>query len=503
MSNKNGWFSIEEKPSISNTHNNYRPRGNYTPRTVINNNTKISTPEKVIKQDNIDKSYSTPNSEEIRSNNLEQKVHSQTIGKRGPVLEQDTILHETLETFVNSTRLDRIVHTKGFGAFGYFETTESMSKYTEAPFLQKRGQKTPVATRFSLAVSNKGTPDTSRNVRGFSTKFYTEDGIFDLLCNHIPVFLVRDAMRFPEAIKSLSPSPVNNLIEPDIFWGFIATAPEAINFITWLYSDVGTLKSVRHMRSYGVNTYIWKNNEGKRHYIKYHLIPVAGEQYISSQEAVLLAGQNPDISAQDLYDTIAKGTPVEYELKVQIMDPEDENILPFDPLDDTKIWNESRYPLMGVGKLVLNENPKDYKEEIDNLAFSPTNLVKGLEISNDKMLQGRSTIYWDAQRHRLGNDFRKLSVNKQSNWKPTDLVSIGDGLEVSGQIMRSEIDKADNFKQAGERYNSLSETQKNNLVNNIANDLVNVSTIIRNQVLQYFKEASNDMYNRLINKLNT
>ena len=303
------------------------------------------------------------------------EMHSQTVGERGPVLEQDTILHETLETFVHTKIIERPVHVKGFGAFGYFETVYSMAKYTKLCFLQNPGQQVPVTVRFSLAVSNKGTPDTSRNVRGFSTKFYTEEGIFDLVCNHIPVFLVRDAIRFPESIQAFLPSPVNNLMDPERFWSFIARAPESTHFVVRLYSDAGTVKSFRHMPGHSVNTYVWRNGQGVRSYVKYHWVPYAGEQYIDSQEAARWNGENPDIAGQDLYDAIAKGKPVVYGLYVQLMNPKDETILPYDPLDDTKVWDERQYPLIPVGRMTLNRNPDNYMEQVEKVAFSPSNLI--------------------------------------------------------------------------------------------------------------------------------
>ena len=208
----------------------------------------------------------------------EDNCYSQTVGERGPVVLQDNVLHENLETFVNTKIIERQVHVKGFGAFGYFQTTNSMKKYTKLCFLQTPGKQVSVAVRFSFAVSNQGTPDTSRTARGFSTKFYTEDGIFDLLCNHIPVLFVRDAMRFPEAIAAFSPSLVNNLTYSENLWSFVARAPEAMHFITRVFSDEGTLKSFRHMPGFSVNTYVWKNSEGVRRYVKYHWVPLAGEQ---------------------------------------------------------------------------------------------------------------------------------------------------------------------------------------------------------------------------------
>ncbi|QHT58571.1 catalase [Paenibacillus lycopersici] len=425
-----------------------------------------------------------------RSGDAPAAMHSQTVGERGPVLEQDSVLHETLETFVHSRLMERPVHVKGFGAFGYFQTLYAMSAHTRLCFLQEPGQQVPVTVRFSLAVSNKGTPDTSRNVRGFATKFYTDHGVFDLVFNHIPVFLVRDAIRFPEAIKALLPSPVNNLIDPERFWSFIARAPEAMHFLVRLYSDAGTVKSLRHIPGHSVNTYVWRNAQGVRTYVKYHWLPLAGEQYIDRQEAARLAGENPDYAGQDLYDTLQAGKTVEYGLYVQLMNPEDESSLPYDPLDDTKVWDELQYPLQPVGRLVLTRNPDNYKEQVEKLAFSPTNLLEGAELSDDKMLQGRANIYSDSQRQRLGPEFRKIPINHQQHWTPESLVTSGDGRFVEGKLMRADIPKQDDFEQAGQYYRSLAPLQQDHLVDNLAADLAGISADTLAIVLGYLSKAS-------------
>ncbi|GAB6989754.1 catalase [Paenibacillus pini] len=417
-------------------------------------------------------------------------LHSQTVGDRGPVLEQDNILHETLETFVHTKIIERPVHVKGFGAFGYFQTIHSMAEYTKLSFLQTPGHQVPVTVRFSLAVSNKGTPDTSRNVRGFSTKFYTQNGIFDLICNHIPVFSVRDAIRFPESIKAFLPSPKNNLIDPERFWSFVSRAPESTNFLVWLYSDVGTVKSFRHIKGHSVNTYVWKNEQGVRTYVKYHWMPVEGEEYINRQEAAQLAGEDPDIAGKDLNDTIAAGKTVDYGLYVQLMNPDDETSLSFDPLDDTKVWDEQQYPLRPVGRMVLNRNPDNYMEQVEKVAFSPSNLLEGAEFSDDKMLQGRGNIYTDSQRRRLGPDFRKIPVNQQKDWSPANLVTSGNGRLVEGHLVRSDIAKPDDFTQAGQFYQALSPTQQDHLVGNLAADLKGISHETQSTVLSYLYNAS-------------
>ncbi|NOU68994.1 catalase [Paenibacillus sp. LMG 31461] len=429
------------------------------------------------------------------------KFHSQTVGNQGPVLEQDSVLHETLETFIHTKILERPVHVKGCGAFGYFQTVNSMAPYTKLHFLQKPGQQVPVTVRFSLAVSNKGTPDTSRNVRGFSTKFYTDQGVFDLLCNHIPVFSVRDAIRFPESIKAFLPSPVNNLIDPERFWSFIARAPEATHFLVQLYSDAGTIKSLRHIPGHSVNTYVWRNEQGIRTFVKYHWYPLAGIQVIDSREAAQLASENPDYASKDLFDTLAAGKTVEYGLYVQLMDPSEGANLPYDALDDTKVWDERQFPMMPVGRLVLNRNPDNFMEQVEKIAFSPANLLEGAELSDDKMLQGRTNIYWDSQRHRLGSDFRKIPINHQQNWTPRSLETSGEGRFVEGRLVRSDIPNPDNFSQAGQYYNALPPIQQEHLVENLAADLATISTDIQRIVLTYLFQASQEMANKVSQRI--
>lgn len=421
------------------------------------------------------------------------KLHSQTVGKRGPILKQDSVEHETLQEFIHEKIIERPVHVKGFGAFGYFQTVHSMKEHTQLSFLQRPGQQVPVMVRFSLAVSTKGTPDTSRNVRGFATKFYTEEGIFDLICNHIPVFSVRDTIRFPEAIKAFLPSPVNNLMDPNRFWSFVARAPESLNFVVHLYSDAGTVKSLRHIPGHSVNTYVWRNAQGERKYVKYHWYPFAGIEYITRQEAGKLAGENPDYAGKDLFDTIASGKTVEYGLYVQLMDPMDEEKLSYDPLDDTKVWDERQYPLVPVGRMVLNRNPKNYMEEVEKVSFSPVNLLEGAELSDDKMLQGRANIYSDSQRRRIGPGFRKLPVNDQADWTPANQVTSGDGRFVEGKLQRSDLIKQNDYAQAGEFYHALSPQEKEHLVDNIAADLKGIDQDIKEVVLSYFHRASSEL----------
>lgn len=423
--------------------------------------------------------------------------HSQTVGPRGPVLMQDTILHETMAEFAFSTERPRVVHQKGYGAFGFFQPFSSMSPYTSAAFLQNAAKTTPIAMRFSLAASDNSTPDTSRNIRGCSIKFYTDEGIFDLLCNSLPVFFVRDAMKVPATIAALAPSPVNNLPDPNRLWEMFANTPEATHLLVWLFSDAGTAKSFRTIPYFGVSTFAWKNAQGQRHYVKYHLRPALETAYIDQEEAARLACENPHIAGEDLYTTLAAQKPVIFDLAVQLMEPADEERLPYDPLDDTKIWDEGEYPLIYVGRLTLNHNPEHFSEQVDKLAFSPANLVEGIEFSDDKILQGRAEVYFMAQRHRLGKDFRRIPINRQANWQPDSMISSGCGRFVEGKLMRAEIPKPDNFTQAGQYYASLSQEQQSNLVQNLAAGLSGAKTENRRIILEYLEKASPELAGRV------
>lgn len=415
---------------------------------------------------------------------------SLTVGNNGPVLAEDVLLHETLAEFIHQPAPERAVHNKGYGAFGTFTVYQSMAPYTKACFLQTPGQKIDTFSRFSLAVSNKGTADTSRNVRGFSTKFYTQEGVFDLLCNHIPVFLVRDGIKFPAAIQALRPSLVNNLPCSNQFWQFVAENPESMNFTTMLYSDLGTLDDMRCMRSYGVNTYLWENACGQQYYVKYHWVPLGQMTTIDRETAIRLAGENPHIAGEKLYNTLAQGKAVQFDLCVQLLAVEQAEQALFDPLDATKVWPEEQYPLTHVGRLTLDRNVDCYAEQVEKAAFSPANLVDGIGFSNDRLLQGRVTVYGDAQRHRLGKQFRKMAINRQNCWTTQQIsenVSLGN--EVNGMVQRQSVVRMNDFAQAGVYYRGLCAEQQAHLVDNIAVELWQTSCSVQEQVLSHFQQA--------------
>ncbi len=453
--------------------------------------------------------------------------NSLTVGPNHQVLLQDVQLIDKLAHFNRERIPERVVHAKGAGAFGFFQCYNSMSHCTMADFLSAPGKQTKVFVRFSTVIGSKGSADTVRDPRGFAVKFYTNQGIYDLVGNSLPVFFIRDSIKFPDVIHSLKPNPVTNTRDPERFWDFISLTPEATNMITWLYSDRGTICDYAHMEGFGVNTYVWVNAKGVRKYVKYHWKTMQGVECIDRHTAEKLAGKDPDIAVKNLRNRIACGKPVRYELCVQLMDPCDAHKLPFDPLDDTKVWSEKEFPLTKVGMLVLNKNPENFFAQVEQSAFCPGNIVPGIEFSADKMLQGRSFGYTDAQRYRVGPNFAQLPINKSLspvnnneqdgpmtyeyscspiNYSPNSLN--GDrplpanlpkikGEFIEGKIERKAIQKTDDFTQAGERYRCLSKMEKAHLVDNIAVELCCVKHDIAARVICFLKKADTDFGERV------
>jgi catalase len=463
---------------------------------------------------------------------------SLTVGERGPVLLQDVHLIEKLAHFDRERIPERVVHAKGAGAHGYFQVYNSMAEYTCAKFLQNPEKKTPVFVRFSTVVGSRGSADTARDPRGFAVKLYTEDGNYDLVGNNLPVFFIRDAIKFPDMVHAFKPAPDTGYPTSSSansrFWDFISLTPESTHMITWLFSDRGTVKSYGRMEGFGVNTYVWVNAEGKSVYIKYHWKPQAGLETIDRHEATRLAGEDPDIATRNLHDTIASGKTVEFELFVQIMEVADELKQTFDPLDATKTWPEDKFPLMPIGKMVLNRNPENFFAEVEQAAFCPASIVPGIELSADKLLQGRIFSYADTQRYRVGPNYLQLPVNRPLvsvnndqqdgamqqhasygggtvNYEPNTL---GGGMPkeaqptatprtfVEGEIDRRKISLTNDFAQAGERYRSLSKMDQDHLVDNIADSLDKAEVPIQKRMIENLTEADMELGRRVAEKLN-
>lgn len=455
--------------------------------------------------------------------------NSLTIGPNGKTLLEDMHLIDKLAHFDRERIPERVVHAKGAGAFGVFVPYQSMCQYTCADFLNAPNKPTNVFVRFSTTGGSKGSADTVRDVRGFAVKFYTNHGIYDLVGNHIPVFFIRDAMKFPDLVHAAKPDPHSNLRDPERFWDFISCTPESTHIISWLYSDAGIIKNYAKMNGYSVNTYVWVNAKGERRYIKYHWKSMQGIETISRQKAAELAGTNPDIASSLLFNDIAQGNCPKYELCVQMMCEKDAQCLDYNPLDATKIWSECDFPLCKVGLMTLNKNPENFFAQVEQAAFCPGNLVNGIEFSADKLLQGRSFSYPDTQRYRLGANYAQLPVNRSLspvcnnqrdgamtyhceiepiNYSPNSLngnrpypacLQTPPPVYAEGCIERAPICKENDFCQAGERYLSLSEIERTHLCENIALELCLCRNEIIDRALLNFRKACPE-WARLVQK---
>ncbi|WP_163582636.1 catalase [Gracilibacillus saliphilus] len=338
--------------------------------------------------------------------------NSITAGHRGPTLIQDVHLLEKLAHFNRERVPERVVHAKGAGAHGYFEVTNDVSKYTKADFLSEVGKKTPMFIRFSTVAGELGSADTVRDPRGFAVKFYTDEGNYDLVGNNTPIFFIRDAIKFPDFIHTQKRNPQTNLKDPNAVWDFWSLSPESLHQITYLHSSRGIPATLRHQNGYGSHTFKWVNNDGEAFFIKYHFISDQGVKGLDPKVADELAGTNPDYHTEDLFNAIEEGDYPSWTLKVQIMPAEEAKDYRYDPFDVTKVWPHADYPLVEVGKMVLDRNPENYFAEVEQAAFSPGHFVPGIEASPDKMLQGRLFAYSDAHRYRIGANHEALPINR-------------------------------------------------------------------------------------------
>jgi catalase len=338
--------------------------------------------------------------------------NSQTAGEAGPVLLQDAHLIEKLARFDRERIPERVVHAKGSGAYGHFEVTKDVSRWTKAKFLSKVGKKTEVFARFSTVAGERGSADTVRDPRGFALKFYTEDGNYDLVGNDTPIFFIRDPLKFPDFIHSQKRDPHTNMQDPNMAWDFFSHSPEATHQFTWLFGDRGIPASYRNMDGFGSHTYQWVNVKGEAFWVKYHFKTNQGITCLTAQEAARIAGTDPDYCQRDLMGAIDRGEFPPWTLKVQIMPLGAAATYRFNPFDLTKVWPYADYPLIEVGRLVLDRNPENYFADVEQAAFNPANYVPGIGPSPDKMLQGRLFAYADTQRYRLGVNHTQLPVNR-------------------------------------------------------------------------------------------
>jgi catalase len=338
------------------------------------------------------------------------------VGQRGPTLIEDFHFREKIFHFDHERIPERVVHARGYGAHGFFETYESLSRYTRADIFQRAGEKTPVFVRFSTVAGSKGSFDLARDVRGFAVKFYTKEGNWDLVGNNIPVFFIQDAIKFPDVIHSVKPEPDRAFPQAqsahDNFWDFISLTPESMHMIMWVMSDRAIPRSFRFMEGFGVHTFRFLNAEDESTFVKFIWKPKLGLQSVVWNEAVKINGADPDFHRRDLWDAVQSGNFPEWELNVQLFDQEFADSFDFDVLDPTKLIPEEILEPIPVGRLVLDRMPDNFFAETEQVAFMTQNVPPGIDFSNDPLLQGRNFSYLDTQLKRLGSpNFTHIPIN--------------------------------------------------------------------------------------------
>lgn len=444
--------------------------------------------------------------------------NSMTAGDRGPALIQDVHLLEKLAHFNRERVPERVVHAKGAGAHGYFEVTNDVTKYTKAAFLSEVGKRTPLFIRFSTVAGELGSSDTVRDPRGFAVKFYTEEGNYDIVGNNTPVFFIRDAIKFPDFIHTQKRDPRTHLKNPTAVWDFWSLSPESLHQVTILMSDRGIPATLRHMHGFGSHTFKWTNDKGEGVWIKYHFKTEQGVKNLDVNTAAKIAGENPDYHTEDLFNAIENGDFPAWKLYVQIMPLEDANTYRFDPFDVTKVWSQKDYPLIEVGRMVLNRNPENYFAEVEQATFSPGTLVPGVDVSPDKMLQGRLFAYHDAHRYRVGANHQALPINRSRNevknyqrdgqmrfddnggrsvyYEPNSFGGPKESPEdkqaaypVSGFADSVSYNHHDHYTQAGDLYRLMSEEERARLVANIVSAMkpVEIEEIKLRQIGHFYK----------------
>ncbi|UKJ77738.1 catalase [Azospirillum brasilense] len=446
--------------------------------------------------------------------------NSLTAGPRGPVLMQDFHLIEKLAHFNRERIPERVVHAKGAGAYGVFRVTRDVTPYTAARFLSEIGKETEVFLRFSTVGGEKGSADAERDPRGFAVKFYTEDGNYDLVGNNTPVFFIRDPLKFPDFIHTQKRNPATNLKDPTAVWDFFSLSPETMHQLTILFSDRGTPRGYRHMDGFSSHTFSWINAAGERFWVKYHFKTRQGIQNFTADQAVRMAGVDPDHATRDLFAAIRDGDFPAWTVSVQIMPELEADAYRINPFDVTKVWPHADYPLVEIGELELNRNPENFFAEVEQAAFSPANMVPGIAFSPDKMLQGRLFAYADAHRYRLGANHQALPVNRphaaevrnhqrdgamrfdgngggSPNYEPNSFggpvqnrAVAEPPLRISGDAARYDHREGnDDYAQAGALFRLIGAEAQERLMDTIANSLGEAPGFIQRRQLRHFFAA--------------
>lgn len=471
---------------------------------------------------------------------IEDNQNSLKMSPRGPTLIEDFILREKITHFDHERIPERIVHARGSGAHGYFEVKNDMSKYTRAKFLQGKGKKTPIFIRFSTVQGGSSSADSVRDVRGFATRFYTEEGNYDLVGNNFPVFIIQDAMKFPDVVHALKMEPHHGMPQGgsahDNFWDFVSLMPETTHMVMWAMSDRGIPRSLRMIPGFGIHTFRMVNDAGKSCLVKFHIKPKLGIHTLVWDEAQKVNGKDPDFHRRDLWESIDKGIFPEWEFYVQIFeDNESESFKGVDLLDPTKMIPEELMPLTHMGTLVLNRNPDNFFAETEQIAFHPGNIVPGIEFTNDPLLQGRLFSYTDTQLIRLGGpNHHEIPINRAKcpvhnnqrdgfmrqtiakgrvNYEPNSFqggcpMHSAEGFKtyaqkLSGIKVRERPQSfSDHFSQATMFWNSQTEVEQDHIVESFSFELSKVETVsIREQVVSNLQFVDRKLAQRVATNL--
>jgi catalase len=460
---------------------------------------------------------------------------SRTIGSRGPATLENYQFLEKISHFDRERVPERVVHARGAVAHGFFEAygkvgDEPASRFTRARLFQQPGKRTPVSVRFSTVIGGRDSSEAARDPRGFAVKFRTEDGNWDLVGNNLPVFFIRDAIKFPDVIHALKPDPITFRQEPGRIFDFMSLTPESMHMLTFLFSPRGIPVDYRHQQGFGVNTYKWVNADGESVLVKYHWHPKQGVASLTEADAARIQATELGHATRDLYEAIERGDHPEWELLVQLMSDDEHPELDWDPLDDTKVWPEDVFPLQLVGRMVLDRNVDNFFAENEQIAFGTGVLVDGLDFSDDKMLVGRTFSYSDTQRYRVGPNYLQLPVNQplapvntnqrdgqmtyqvdghanpHVNYEPNSLGGLSEaprpgpaetGPEISGRLTRARLERRNDYQQAADRWQTIEEWERDDLVSNLVELLGQAERHIQERMVWHLLLVDDDYGRRV------
>ncbi|ADB74810.1 catalase [Geodermatophilus obscurus] len=464
--------------------------------------------------------------------------NQRTVGARGPATLENYQFLEKISHFDRERIPERVVHARGFVAYGEFEATgkwgdEPIERYTRAKLFNAPGKKTDLAIRFSSVIGGRDSSEAARDPRGFAVKFYTEDGNWDIVGNNLAVFFIRDAIKFPDVIHSLKPDPITFRQEPARIFDFMSQTPEAMHMLVNLFSPRGIPSDYRHMQGFGVNTYKWVNAQGETVLVKYHWIPKQGVKSLTAADAAAIQANDLGHASKDLYEAIERGDFPQWDLYVQMMSDDEHPELDFDPLDDTKVWPENEFEPKLVGTMTLNRNITDHHNENEQSAFGTGVLVDGLDFSDDKMLVGRTFSYSDTQRYRVGPNYLQLPINSAKgarvatnqrggqmsygvdlgegqnphvNYEPSVMGGLREaqypthdeqGPVVTGRLTRKRIPRTNDYTQAGQRYQLMEQWEKDDLVKNLVDNIGEAVREVQERMVWHFFMCDDELGQRV------